>query len=315
MILTVTPNPSVDHTLEIAALTRGDVLRVQRSGLHAGGKGVNVSRVLRRNGQATRAVLPVGGPEGGRLTALLAEHGVVTVPVPIAAAIRGNVTIAESDGTTTKLNVPGPVLAEDEGAALLAAVAAELALGPRWLVAAGSLPSGLPADFYARLARIAADSGVPMAVDSSGAPLEIAALAGGIDLLKPNHEELAGLIGRDLPTIGDVAEAAREVQRWGNSTILVTLGGHGALLADAEHTWWAGAPPPVPRSTVGAGDCALAGYLSGDAPPAERLRRAVAWGTAAVTLPGTTVPGPDDIDPGAVGVVTDPDPALVVKEL
>ncbi|PSK95679.1 1-phosphofructokinase [Murinocardiopsis flavida] len=315
MIVTVTPNPSVDHTLEIDTLTRGDVLRARNVHAEPGGKGVNVSRALRRNGAATTAVLPVGGAEGRQLSTLLEEHDVACATVRIAAPVRSNITVAERDGTTTKLNAAGPVLTEAEVDELLTAVGAELDGGPRWLVAAGSLPTGAPGDLYVRLARIAAARGVPVALDSSGAPLEVAALAGQIDLLKPNQEELAELLGRELCTIGEVTEAAREVIGWGAEAVLVTLGAHGALLVRAHHVWWAAGQSVVPRSTVGAGDCSLAGYLFADDPPAERLRRAVAWGSAAVALPGTTVPGPDAIDLDAVRIVAEPEPAQVVKEL
>ncbi|RCV53174.1 1-phosphofructokinase [Marinitenerispora sediminis] len=315
MIVTITPNPSVDRTLEISALTRGEVLRVLASHSQAGGKGVNVSRALRSHGSATTAVLPTGGADGDQLLALLREHDVNAVTVPVAATTRSNLTVAEADGTTTKLNLAGPSLSEAEVDALLAATDAALACQPSWLVASGSLPVGAPGDFYVRIAARASALGVPVALDTSGAPLEVAALAGSFALLKPNHEELAELLGRELPTIGDVIGGAREVLSWGNETVLVTLGGHGALLVDRQHSWWAGSPRVTPRSTVGAGDCTLAGYLYADSEAPERLRRAVAWGTAAVALPGTTVPGPDDIDESAVEVVAEPDPALVIKEL
>ncbi|MFC4565680.1 1-phosphofructokinase [Nocardiopsis mangrovi] len=315
MILTVTPNPSVDRTLEVGALLRGGVVRVEGARTQPGGKGVNVSRVLRRHGEDTTAVLPVGGAGGGRLSALLADQGVSAVTVPIAAATRSNITIAESDGVTTKLNLPGPALTDAETDTLLGAVDAELERGPRWLVGAGSLPTGVAADFYPRLVRLAARHGVPVAIDTSGVPLEAAARQGGTALLKPNHEELAELLGRELSTIGDVTDAAREVLAWGNQAVLATLGSHGALLVTGDGTWWAGGAAVVPRSTVGAGDCALAGYLHTDGPPEERLRRAVAWGAAAVGLPGTTVPGPGDIDGDAVDAVTGPGRDLIIKEL
>ncbi|MFC7329464.1 1-phosphofructokinase [Marinactinospora rubrisoli] len=315
MIVTVTPNPSIDRTLEISALVRGEVLRAHGSHSQAGGKGVNVSRALRNHGAATTAVLPTGGADGDQLITLLREHDVNAVTVPVAATTRSNLTIAETDGTTTKLNLAGPSLTEAEVDALIAATDAALACRPSWLVASGSLPGGAPTDLYVRIASRAAALGVPVALDTSGAPLEVAALAGSFALLKPNHEELAELLGRELPTVGDVVGGAREVLSWGNETVLVTLGGHGALLVDRERSWWAGAPRVTPRSTVGAGDCTLAGYLYAESEPAERLRRAVAWGTAAVALPGTIVPGPGDVAAAAVEVVPDPDPALVVKEM
>ncbi|MFJ9555775.1 1-phosphofructokinase [Nocardiopsis sp. NPDC101807] len=313
MILTLTPNPSVDHTLEVERLIRGEVLRVSATRAQAGGKGVNVARALRVAGVPTRAVLPVGGGGGAELVTLLGDLPCVTVP--IAGETRANVAVTETDGTTTKLNAPGPTLTPGETDALLAALEDELSAGPEWVVASGSLPAGAPDDLYVRVAELAASYGVALALDTSGKPLEAAARAGSVALLKPNHEELAGLIGRELPTVGDVVGAAREVLEWGNRSALVTLGGHGAILVDPENTWWARGPEVRTRSTVGAGDCSLAGFLGAGGSPVERLRHAVAWGTAAVSLPGTTVPSPGDVASDSITVVADPDPLSPVDQL
>ncbi|AAZ54734.1 putative 6-phosphofructokinase : 1-phosphofructokinase [Thermobifida fusca YX] len=315
MILTVTPNPSVDRTLEIDTYVRGAVIRIHNAMAHAGGKGVNVSRALRNHGVQTVAVLPVGGAEGAQLTALLGEHGIAAVTVPVAAVTRCNITTAETDGTTTQLNVPGASLSEAEVAALLRAVESQLRHHPKWLVAGGSLPQGTPTDFYVRLSVLARRYGVPIAVDTSGEPLAVTARAGAANLLKPNHHELAELLDRELTTLGDVVDATREVLSWGNDAALVTLGSYGALLVEPDRFWWAGGPPIVPRSTVGAGDSTLAGFLFDDGAPEERLRRAVSWGSAAVALPGTTIPGPADINDEGVVVVPEPDLSLPITDL
>ncbi|MBB6173107.1 1-phosphofructokinase [Nocardiopsis mwathae] len=304
MIVTVTPNPSVDHTLEVDGLVRGEVLRVRSTCAQAGGKGVNVSRALRGSGVPTRAVLPVGGGGGAEFTALLGD--LPCRAVPISGETRSNVAITEADGTTTKLNAAGPVLTPAEIEDLLAAVDDELGRGPRWLVASGSLPSGAPTDLYVRIAELADKHAVPLALDTSGTPLTAAARAGSVALLKPNLDELAAMIGRPLPTVGAVVGAAREVVARGNQAVLVTLGRHGALLVEATHCWWASGPRVRPRSTVGAGDCALAGYLAAGPDTQERLRHAVAWGTAAVSLPGTTVPSPDAVAADSITVVPEP---------
>ena len=303
MILTVTPNPSVDRTLEIDTYVRGAVIRIHNAMAHAGGKGVNVSRALRNHGVQTVAVLPVGGAEGAQLTALLGEHGIAAVTVPVAAVTRCNITTAEADGTTTQLNVPGASLSEAEVAALLRAVESQLRHHPKWLVAGGSLPQGTPTDFYVRLSVLARRYGVPIAVDTSGEPLAVTARAGAANLLKPNHHELAELLDRELTTLGDVVDATR------------ALGSYGALLVEPDRFWWAGGPPIVPRSTVGAGDSTLAGFLFDDGAPEERLRRAVSWGSAAVALPGTTIPGPADINDEGGVVVPEPDLSLPITDL
>ncbi|MFI6575299.1 1-phosphofructokinase [Nocardiopsis sp. NPDC050513] len=313
MILTLTPNPSVDHTLEVDGLVRGEVLRVSATHAQPGGKGVNVARALLEAGVPARAVLPVGGGGGAELTALLGDLPRVTVP--IAGETRANIAVTEADGTTTKFNAPGPVLSAAETDALLDVLEQELSQDPDWIVACGSLPSGVPTDLYVRVAELASSYGVPLALDTSGEPLAKAAHAGRVTLLKPNLEELAELTGRDLPTVGAVVEAAREVLSWGNETALVTLGGHGAILVDAERTWWARGPRVRTRSTVGAGDCALAGYLSENGLPDKGLGRAVAWGTAAVSLPGTSIPTPDVVAAHEATVVADPDRRRRIDEL
>lgn len=313
MILTLTPNPSVDHTLEVQRLVRGEVLRVSSTRSQAGGKGVNVARALRSAGVPTRAVLPVGGGGGAELTTLLGDLPCVTIP--IKGETRSNIAVTEADGTTTKINAPGPALSPEETDGLLSALEEELARAPAWVVASGSLPSGVPDDFYVRVAELTASHGAALVLDTSGKPLEAAARAGSVSLLKPNHEELAELVGRDLPTVGAVIDAAREALDWGNGSALVTLGGHGAILVGPGHTWWARGPRVRTRSTVGAGDCSLAGFLSVDGSPDARLRYAVAWGAAAVSLPGTTVPSPDDVAADEITVVADPDPQWSVDKL
>ncbi|WP_432548203.1 1-phosphofructokinase family hexose kinase [Kineococcus sp. SYSU DK004] len=318
LVLTVTPNPSVDHTVELAVLTRGEVHRATAALVEAGGKGVNVARALARHGHRASAVVPSGGVDGDRLVGLLAPQRVDVVPVAVAGAIRTNTTVVEADGTTTKLNEPGPVLSGQEVDALLRTVRARLTVGPRWLVSCGSLPPGAPADVHARVVALGREAGVATAVDTSGAALA-AAVAADPDVVKPNLEELAELVARELQTVGDVLSAVTELRARGarRADVLVSLGGAGALLVTPRETVWAGGEPLVPRSTVGAGDCTLAGYLHAGGPAAERLRTAVSWGRAAVLLPGSAVPGPDETPAGAAGVrvVTDPDPDTSVKEL
>ena len=315
MIVTVTPNPSVDRAFDLDKLEVGEVNRALRTHLDAGGKGINVSRGLNKNGVETVAVFPVGGPDGPLLVSELEEVNVPVHPVPVAGAIRSNITLVDAAGDTTKINAPGPRLSEREQVNILSAVAEHLHKGARYVLSAGSLPDGVPPTFVVRLAEMAARHHVPFALDTSGAPLETALRAGGVAIAKPNDLELAELVGRELLTVGEVRDAAREILSWGNVAVLVSLGAHGALLVTADGCWWAGGDPIVPVSTVGAGDSTLAGYLSVDGPEPDRLRTAVAWGRAAVQLPGTEVPRPEHLDVAAVRVVVDPNPSLALKEL
>lgn len=295
-VVTITPNPSIDRTLEVDSLVRGAVLRAAGTRLDAGGKGVNVSRALESNGIGTTAVLPVGGIEGEQLVGLLGSHGVRVEAVRISGPVRVNITVAEPDGTITKLNEPGPQLTSYEVDALLAASSAA-ARDADWVVGCGSLPVGAPEDFYGLLAaRIG--GGVRYGVDSSGPALRSAVKA-GVDLIKPNLAELSELVDHPLLTLGAVVTAARELVSSGVETVLVSLGGDGAVLVDATHELHGGAHIDAVRSTVGAGDAFLAGYLSATAAgrpePAEALATALAWGAAAASLPGSRMPAPADV--------------------
>lgn len=310
MIVTVTPNPSLDFTLEIRGLVPGSVQRADATRMEAGGKGVNVARALVANGYATCAVLPIGGPEGDHLAALLDTLGVETCPVPVAAPIRTNVSLIEPDGRVTKINTAGPHLTDDESRALEKTTVASLD-GAAWVVASGSLPPGAPADLYARLIRDVHDAGVPIAVDASGEPLA-KAITAAPDVIKPNLQELAGVVGRDLSTFGEVVVAARELVERGARALLVSLGGDGALLVDESGVVHAESPPVTPLSNVGAGDATLGGFLAAGGAGREALRQAVAWGAAAVRLPGSAMPGAGDVDLAAIELKeSDPDRRLV----
>lgn len=316
MIITVTPNPSVDRALDLDRLLVGEVNRAHATHVHPGGKGINVSRALQAQGIGSHAVLPAGGSDGDLLVRLLVEQKVPARPVAVAGETRSNITLVEANGATTKVNAPGPVLSDDEVAALLSTVEHEVQAGGRMVVGAGSLPAGAGEDFFVHLTRLARQCGVPCVLDTSGAPLAAAVAAGGLDVIKPNEDELGELVGAELGSVGEVVDAAREVIAAGTRAVLVSLGASGALLVQHHDVWWAGGDALVPASTVGAGDTTLAGFLADDgADPGTRLATAVAWGRAAVLLPGTAVPSAADIDLSAVRVVHEPDRTLTLKEL
>ena len=317
MIVTLTPNPSIDRAIVIDALRRGEVHRASSSRVDPGGKGVNVSRALAAQGTATLAVLPAGGPEGHLMEELLDTAGVPRRSVAVSGALRMNISVLEPDGTTTKLNEPGPRLTPAEVDALLTATleAADGAEPGDWVVGCGSLPPGAPDSLYADLVTRVRERGTNVAVDSSGAPMA-AAVAARPTLVKPNHEELAELVGHPLPTLGDVHAAARDLVAHGIEVVAVSLGGDGALLVTAGELVHARATITTPLSTVGAGDCMLAGLLHGlsaGRSAADALAGAVTWGAAAVTLPGSRVPAPHDLDGIPVEVTTTPDFSLVLR--
>jgi 1-phosphofructokinase len=308
-IVTLTANPSFDRTVALPVpLERGAVHRVEAMTSQAGGKGVNISRAAVAAGLGTVAVLPALPDDP--FVRELERAGIECHPSRPAGEVRVNLTLTEPDGTTTKLNSPGAAVGP-EHLDDLAATLVQHARGSAWAVLAGSLPPGAPPELYANLVPRLRDV-TRVALDTSDEPLAalVEALPGAApDLLKPNAEELASVTGTDAaeleadPTAA--TKAARVLVERGVGTVLATLGGRGAVLVRDDGAWFAPPPPTTVVSTVGAGDSTLFGYLlaelRGLAPP-DRLALAVAYGSAAAGLPGTTIPGPDDLHPERVQV-------------
>ena len=196
MIVTVTPNPSIDRTVTLpGTLTRGAVHRIRTVTDEPGGKGVNVARALGLAGLHAVAVLPAA-EDDPILTALRAAEVPFTA-VPVPAPVRTNIAVTETDGTTTKLNAPGAALDATTLDGLTRTVI-DTARTASWVVLSGSLPPGVPASWYADVVAQLAGSDCRVAVDTSDAPLTALADAFGTaapDLIKPNAEELAGLTG------------------------------------------------------------------------------------------------------------------------
>ena len=309
MIVTVTLNPSLDRTLEVDSLQRGSVLRTSEPTLEAGGKGVNVTRALAANGIPSIAVLPVGGGEGAELSALLDSAGVSTRLVPVAGRTRSNITVAEHDGTITKLNEPGSNISADELAALTAAIASSVSPGD-WVLISGSVPPEFTSAHVAALAESLAGRDVNLAVDTSGDAL-VAFIGAHPRLIKPNRAELAEIAGRSLDSISDVIDAAKGVRDRGVEIVLVSLGADGAVLVGPAGVVVGESRVDRPRSTVGAGDSFLAGFLSkfsvDETAVDDALLEALAWGAAAACLPGSSVPGTADIHHSNVQLVWQPD--------
>jgi 1-phosphofructokinase len=293
MIVTLTLNPSVDRTIEVPELIRGAVLRAVGGRVDAGGKGVNISRALARHAVPTTTVFAAGGAEGQQLIGLLEPLGVRVAAVAVQGATRANVAVVEPDGTTTKLNEQGPRLSAHEIEALLQTVIATSEPGG-WVVGCGSLPPGVPDDVYAHLVTAAHAAGARVAIDTSG-PALAAALVAGPDLVKPNLEELAEAVGRPLRTLGEVVAAAEDLLERGAGAVLASLGPDGAVLVEPDGARHGQAHLDHVLSTVGAGDAGLAGFVAAGGSGPEALRAALGWGSAAAGLPGSRMPGPDDV--------------------
>lgn len=314
MIVTLTAHPALDRSISLdAALRPGDVQSGTPGREDAGGKGINVARAIAAAGYDALAVLPLAADDP--YAAILASTGTSAYVVPVRGFARVNLTLSDPDGVTTKINLPGAVLTPDEAAQMIQTVAGACE-GAEWLVLAGSLPPGVADDFYVEVIaavreRWGADA-PRIAVDTSGAALAAVVERGHPDLIKPNEHELAELAGASLDVAGDASDLIDRVVELARSFVpervgaaLVTLGGDGAVLIDADGAW-VGAPPPITVvSTVGAGDSSLAGFVLGDVSgvdAAGRLRRAIQYGAAAASLPGSQAPTPADLPSGVVDV-------------
>lgn len=275
-VATVTLNPAVDRTVLVAGLEPGAVNRAELAGDRAGGKGVNVAAALAEQGHRVAALGFLGRDNAAVFEAHFAGCGVVDSFLRLPGVTRTGIKIVDSRrGETTDLNFAGLAPGPDALAELLAQIDK---LEARWCVLAGSLPPGVPADFYAKAVRRLKERGVGVALDTSGAALA-EALPAGPDVIKPNARELAELAGRSLPDEESVLAAARELVAGGIGLVAVSRGAEGAVFVTATEAV-AARPPSIPvRSTVGAGDAMVAGLV------AARLRglglaESARWATA-----------------------------------
>ncbi|MGN6426796.1 MAG: 1-phosphofructokinase family hexose kinase [Leifsonia sp.] len=303
MILTVTPNPAIDLTYRVAALEPGETHRVRAPAARAGGKGLNVARVIAQTGGAAFALTTAGGASGLRLAQDLEADGLPSEVVPVAAATRSSVAIVdEAAGETTIFNETGEPLGTSEWKALHDA-AERLAIPAATIVGSGSLPPEAPDGFYAELVAIARRRGVPSVIDATGRALLLAAEAGA-SVLKPNRRELADTVGGDDPVTG-----ARTLLDAGAGLVLVSLGADGMLaVAPGAEPIAVRLPEPLSGNATGAGDAAVAAVASllaaGVDDPERLLRRATAWSAAAVLAPlaGELDPGYADLESRLVTV-------------
>jgi len=297
-IVTITPNPAVDLSTAVDRIVPVYKLRGTSQRRDPGGGGINVARVVKRLGGDVRAVYPAGGAMGDLLRRLLDAEGISSLALPIAGETREDFFVNEtSTGQQYRFILPGPRLAEHEWKACLAAVAA-LQPFPRFLVGSGSLPDGVPDDFYAQLARLARQRGASMILDTSG-PALAAAAAEGVDLIKPNLREMRELCGGTPEDPAAWEAAARALVEQGGARIMaLTMGHRGAALVTRDKILRAKPLAINPLSAVGAGDSFLGALVSGLAagqPLEHCFRIAVAAGAAALLNPGTDLGRQEDI--------------------
>ncbi|MGV3050245.1 1-phosphofructokinase [Streptococcus hyovaginalis] len=278
MIYTVTLNPSIDYIVRLETVSVGHVNRMASDDKYAGGKGINVSRVLKRLAIDNTATGFIGGFTGHFITDQLEHEGITTAFVPVSQDTRINVKIKADQ--ETEINGQGPVISAQELANLkdqLAHLTADDVV-----VFAGSAPSNLGNQVYKELLPIAKEAGAAIVCDFEGQTL-LDSLAYKPLLVKPNNHELEAIFEVTLTSLDDIEIYARKILEMGAQNVLISMAGDGALLVTQEAAYFAKPIKGQVKNSVGAGDSMVAGFTgelvkSGD--PLEALKWGVACGTA-----------------------------------
>jgi len=308
-IVTLTMNPAIDTSVSVENIVRDHKMRCLKTRRDPGGGGINVARTLKRFGAEPLAIFPMGGASGLMLEHLVAAEGVRHQSFVIEHDCRANFSATEiKSNSQYRFVLPGPTLNEEEWSAGLGLMTQAASSG--YAVASGSLPRGVPDDFYARVARnLTVLGGAKLVLDTSGQPLK-SALETGVYLVKPSLSEFSKLLGVDFDEkpldeiLPPCLEAARKlVADRGAEIVALTMGAYGALLVTHEVALLAKPPPVTVRGTVGAGDSFLGLLILSIARQMslpDAFRQAVAAGSAALLSPGTGLPGtglcaPDDV--------------------
>ena len=296
-IVTLTPNPAIDLSTSVDRIVPVRKLRCAPQRRDPGGGGVNVARVIKRFGGDVEAILPIGGFTGQLLRRLIADEGILHRVIETEAETREDFSVSElSTAQQYRFVLPGLPLREAEWRACLEALAATIPR-PDFVVGSGSLPPGVPDDFYAQAAAIARKLGAKFIVDTSGTPLA-AAIEHGVYMIKPNLREMRDLLGLELLKQDDWIIAAREyINARKVEVVALSLGHLGALLVTRDRAWRAQALPIRPVSAVGAGDSFLGAMIfslaKGDS-LADAFRLGTAAGSSALINAGTELCQPED---------------------
>ena len=289
MILSLTPNMAVDRTLILPApFQPGDVTRAREVIVAAGGKGINVGRVLRTLGEDVICMGFLGGNSGDLVADLAAAEGLPAAWTRITGETRTCViAISEDHPDATVFNEQGPVIKAEDWERLKTDVLAQAAQVEA-VCLCGSLPLGVPATAPADLIRAIKEIGKPVWVDTSKSALE-SALTAQPTGIKVNATEVGDILGVKIDDREQALAVAGQLLERGIEMVVLTLGGEGAIMVTAAGRWWVKPPSVRVLSTVGSGDsftAALVTSLTKGASPAESLRRAVAAGTANALHPG-----------------------------
>lgn len=296
-IITITFSPCIDKSTSVQALMPEKKLSCSSPKLEPGGGGINVARAIKKLGGEAIALFPSGGYTGKHFNHLLAQEGITSVIIETANETRENIIVVdESSNNQYRFGMPGTTLSASEWKKCLVALEEMSDVG--FIIASGSLPPGVPHDIYAQLAKIAKNKAAKFIVDTSGKALK-EALEEGVYLLKPNLGELSFLANKESLQDDEVKQIALEFIAKGNCEVMVvSMGAEGAMLVTKEFTEIIKPPAVKRKSTVGAGDCMVAGivyYLSLGKTIKEATRYGVACGTAATMNSGTELCKKEDV--------------------
>ncbi|HPF58925.1 MAG TPA: 1-phosphofructokinase [Candidatus Competibacteraceae bacterium] len=305
-VVTVAFNPALDQTIEVAGLQPGAVNRALRMQIDAGGKAINVASCLSDFGVNAAVAGQLGRGNAMLFEALFERKKIANHCCYLDGLTRVNTKLADTvTGETTDLNMPGPEFAPDAAADLLSQVLERLerlAEHVDWIVLSGSLPPGIPVNAYATIITRMQAAGIPVLLDTSGAPLK-AALAAGPRMIKPNRYELAELLDRPLGSLASLVAAGRDVLHGSHGSpapewVVVSLGSDGALFLTREQTLHAHPVPVAVTSTVGAGDAMAAGLIAArleDQSLIETAQLATAFSAAKLMRRGPHLPHPAEV--------------------
>ncbi|OMH40605.1 1-phosphofructokinase family hexose kinase [Desulfurobacterium indicum] len=295
MIASVCPNPCLDVYYYTTVLMEDDTNRVENPYLSPGGKGLNAARVISRLGISPHLITTIGGCTGECVMRGLERESVPFEYVKIKGETRVN-TILEQKGKKSHVLIAcrGPILDEREVKELEERICSH---SPDFLILGGSVPPGLPNDFYAKIIKYFKNRGCSVLVDADGELLRKAISASPF-AIKPNRHELERLVGRPLFDFNDIVEACREVVNSGVQIVITSLGRYGAVAVTEEKVIRVVPPDVKVINTVGAGDSVVGGFiyaLDKGETLAEAVAFAVSCGTATVMMEGPKLCKPDDV--------------------
>jgi 6-phosphofructokinase 2 len=295
MVYTITLNPALDRTLWLEKIQPDESNRIEKEQRYAGGKGIDVSKVMKTLGVSNKALGFVGGFAGEELEGRLLNEGISCDFIRISGETRTNIIVNDmSTGSQTVFSASGPEIKSYELMQMIHKV--EKLEKPDIVTISGSLPPGVHPEIYRKIIEIAKNKEAKVILDTDGDALKVG-IQGLPDIIKPNVYELSRLVDMRLITVNEIIRAAQSVHKQGVRIVLVSMGAKGIILVSKKECYLASPPKVRVKNTIGAGDSAVAGFVYGlvmGKSLKEALIYAVAAGTATTLRPGTALCQKDD---------------------